>query len=124
MNKYLILFVFSISILSSCSSDEEITDVRILSEGNWSGTYVGDDMGTWTMVISSNGSLTGELYSTNVEMAFTGTGNVTENGDIEAAIMVTSSTSVMMGRINGNNSSGTWVNEQGGISGTWSGSKD
>ena len=91
----------------------------------WSGTFEGDDSGTWTMTISSNGTLTGELLSTNVPgIAFQGTGTVTANGQINADIMVSTSTSVMTGTINSNTTSGTWSNASSGISGTWQGKKE
>lgn len=125
MNKYLILIFFSLLIISSCSKDKEVTDIRILAEGNWSGTFEGDDSGTWTMTISSDGTLTGELLSTNVPgVPFRGTGTVTANGDITADIMVTSSTSKMVGTISESSSSGTWSNDLNPIFGTWQGSKE
>ncbi|MCP9766876.1 hypothetical protein EGI22_03080 [Lacihabitans sp. LS3-19] len=119
-----LLFLFLLSFfLFSCEKDET-TDYRALAAGEWEGTFKGDDMGTWTMNIKSDGSLTGGLLSTNVPgITFPGKGTVSVDGDILADIQVTSTTSSMTGKIDGNNMSGTWSNAIYGIGGTWSGSK-
>lgn len=117
---FLILLSFSIF---SCEKDES-TDYRVLAAGEWSGTFEGDDMGTWTMSIKSDGTLTGGLLSTNVPgTTFPGTGIVSADGSISANIQVSTSTSAMTGKINGNEMNGTWSNSTTGIFGTWKGSK-
>lgn len=125
MNKLSFLLLAFILCLVSCGDDEQISDARILAAGQWSGTFSEDDSGTWTMSIASNGTLTGELLSTNVpDIAFLGTGTVTKDGQIMASIMVSTSTSEMIGTINETSSSGNWSNSASGIGGTWEGSKN
>lgn len=117
---FLILLSFSIF---SCEKEETI-DYREMAAGEWAGTFVGDDMGTWTMSIKSDGTLTGGLLSTNVPgITFPGTGTVSSDGSISANIQVSTSTSAMTGKINGNEMEGTWSNSTAGISGTWKGTK-
>ncbi len=123
MKAKLILFLFLCISFFSCEKEETI-DYRVLAAGEWSGTFEGDDMGTWTMSIKSDGTLTGGLLSTNVPgITFLGTGNVRSDGSISADIQVSTSTSVMTGTVDGNEMTGTWSNSSSGISGTWKGTK-
>ncbi len=120
--KILFLFLFTVTIFS-CEKEETV-DLRASAAGEWSGTFEGDDMGTWTMSIKPDGTLTGGLLSTNVPgITFPGTGIVRADGSISANIQVSTSTSVMTGKINGNEMSGTWLNSTAVITGTWKGSK-
>lgn len=89
--------------------------------GTCSGTFDGDDTGTWTFEISDTGEfVSGSAYSNNgnqtvatisTTIAADGSGTSTsENGTIGVF------------QITGNTLTGTWVN--GNIGGTWSGSRE
>jgi hypothetical protein len=93
--------------------------------GTYSGTFSGDDQGTWMAVVDTDGTITGSGMSDITGTGFDVFGNVTSSGDVNfvAGVVTTGSTFsgtvALTGEI-----SGTWENEFFGESGTWSGSKE
>ena len=68
MKNLLILLTIFTLVFQSCDNDDDPIEDVIVSPlaGNWSGTYDGDDSGTWTMEISDTGEwLKGTSFSNN-----------------------------------------------------------
>jgi hypothetical protein len=112
-----------------CAADNTSTQSAVSSfstddsqfAGTWSGTYDGDDDGTWIMVISAAAEfVSGSSYSNNANATFAQVA-----GTVEADGSTTSTSengTQGVGQIIGENSTGTWVN--GSISGTAIGSRE
>ena len=91
--------------------------------GTWSGTYSGDDTGTWIMVISDSGTfVSGSSYSNNaMETILTISATINVDGSVTS---VTENGSTSESQITGDDLEGTWENTAKGISGTLIGSRE
>jgi hypothetical protein len=93
--------------------------------GAWSGTYTSSyDSGTWSVIISTNGSISGSGVDGDGDV-FTISGSVNTSGNASLTAGGTSSGARFSGTADYSNGtiSGTWVNT-GITDGTWSGSKN
>ena len=131
MKNLLILLTIFTLVFQSCDNDDDPIEDVIVSPlaGNWSGTYDGDDSGTWTMEISDTGEwLKGTSFSNNSQqfvksISLTNNADGTSTGVSENGTISTNTTS-------GTSITGTWYNpnfiKANGepISGTLEGSKD
>ena len=73
--------------------------------GIWTGTYTGDDNGTFTMTIEGSGNIIGEFYSNVFEQSSSVTGYVDENGNCSGETEAGSTLTAVI------NSDGTLVGE-------------
>lgn len=127
-NTWLLFLFVGLSTLfittTSCSKDDDKDD----DSGNefagaWSGTYTGDDAGTFQVTINSQGSISGNGASSLTGESFTLSGSVDNSGDFSASIGSTSSGASFNGSISGSSMSGTWQNPIFDESGTFTGNK-
>ena len=94
-------------------------------EGTWSGTFSGNDSGTWLVLIDSDGKVSGTAHS-NSSNDYAVEGIVTSNGELSATLGTTSSGGQFSGVLDDNGmGSGTWSTPIWFITydGTWIGSK-
>ncbi|WP_390451747.1 hypothetical protein [Chryseobacterium sp. Alg-005] len=92
--------------------------------GNWIGTYSGTDHGTWKINISNSGNVTGSAHSNDYNEDFEISGNVNNNGQLNAVLGSSSSGGTFKGTLSGNSGNGTWSNNVGTPhSGSWNGNK-
>lgn len=89
--------------------------------GDWSGTFTGDDTGTFDVTINANGTITGSGYSNSYSETFSLSGSINSNGQFSAGS--TSTGASFTGTVSGNSMSGNWNNTNTGDSGTFSGTK-
>jgi len=89
---------------------------------SYSGTFSGDDTGSWTITVATDGTVTGTGNS-NSDGAFSITGNVSSNGTVSAAASGSAGSSTWSSIIDITNGTidGTWSG--GGYSGIFSGNK-
>ena len=116
---YLILILLSFSIYSCSKSDDNSSDLA----GNWSGTFTGDEIGTWTATISESGIVIGKVKVTNFAIESELNGNVSSGGKFTATVGTTSLGYKFDGQLNGSTGSGTWENSNKTHVGSWSGIK-
>ncbi|MBN1832244.1 MAG: hypothetical protein JW896_09050 [Deltaproteobacteria bacterium] len=106
-----------------------ISDIPVFPDvarfaGNYSGTYSGDDYGTWTAVIDSQGYISGSYYSQQFIRTVSISGSVNASGALTMATGGTSSGATFVGQIySSGNVQGTWDNPYDNYSGTFTGSK-
>ncbi|MEM5564762.1 hypothetical protein WNY78_06585 [Psychroserpens sp. AS72] len=93
-------------------------------QGNWVGTYSGNDNGTWNIDVSQYGIVSGTATSTIFNQSFNISGNISLNGILTATLGNVSSGSTFIGEMVENNASGTWNNNELNMNGNWSGSKN
>lgn len=111
-------------IASSCSNDEEAQTINASLVGSWSGTYSGDDRGTWTVNVSTSGNVTGTATSTLASESAAITGSVSSSG-VLSATLGNSENREFIGQLGEDNSaSGTWVDTERDQNGTWEGQKN
>ncbi len=91
--------------------------------GYYSGTYSGGDNGTWTITISSGGSITGMARSGIDESIYTVNGQASSSGSLTMTSGSVSDGATFAGTINSTTGviSGTWTNIYYGIGGSFSG---
>ena len=119
---FLITFIFTLFACSGGDDNNNTTNSEF--QGEWSGTFSGDDNGTWTASINSKGDVSGTSYSTIFNDNYSLQGYVSSSGQFQATIGTTSGGAVFTGQFNGNSGSGMWVNTGAMMSGSWSGNKD
>ena len=93
--------------------------------GTWSGTYDGDDTGTWTSIIDANGEfVSGSAFSNNLQSTETmASFTITTNGEVTTTYANGNET-IGVGQITGENIVGTWINPADGASGNWEGNRE
>ena len=119
MKKYLFLFV--ILGLFSCNSesiDDNDDNSSGVSEfkGLWSGSFSGEDNGTWTLTVQNTGIVVGSFTSKDHNEIHSFSGSVDENGDILASIVLENVTGSFAGNLNDGLGSGSYsVNSRSGV---------
>ncbi|NQX84851.1 MAG: hypothetical protein HRT67_02920 [Flavobacteriaceae bacterium] len=119
-----ILIVF---FVLSCSSDDDNNSQSLSVEivGNWSGTFSGEDTGTWNINVSESGEVTGTGFSTTFQENYIFEGSVNLDGQLNATVGTSSTGATFVGVLNTNGTgSGTWNNSDADLSGNWEGNKD
>lgn len=112
--------MLTLVIFTSCKEDNPYEEY----EGNWSGTYTGEDTGVWSVNINTEGAISGSFESDSIQdFPINLTGNVSESGSFNASRIIAGVTIEFIGQLTGSKGNGTWNNQQQEISGTWSGSK-
>ena len=115
----LIILLF-LNLFISCSEDNDSINNSEF-EGNWSGTFSGNDSGTWNAEIFSNGNINAELFSSIYNNSFSANGVVDNSGNVNLTFGSTSTGAVFTGQFSNSSASGTWTNESLSYYGTWSG---
>lgn len=113
----------------SCNSKDDDTTQEIKIDnyvGNWSGTFSGEETGTWTMKVQETGKITGEvIYNSNNIMDLEIRGRVSENGTVNTTTHYGNmNIGTFNGTMKGNSASGIWVDNDDDTEGTWKGSKN
>jgi len=116
---YLILILLNFSIYS-CSKDDDNSSQLA---GNWSGTFSGDVIGTWSATISESGKVTGKTVVTSFSIEAELNGNVNSDGKFTATAGTTSLGYIFDGQLDASTGSGTWKNSSNTQTGSWSGIK-
>lgn len=117
------IFILLVTAFISCSNDDNtIADVPFA--GEWSGTFAGGDSGTWSINVSSNGNVTGEVFSNNLQGTLNVNGTVDLSGDFRATAGSAENGATYTGTFTENSGSGEWENTVDQISGTWQGNRD
>ena len=125
MKKLTYLFLALIIVACSGGGDDDNNNTTNSEfQGEWSGTFSGDDNGTWTAGINPNGDVSGTAYSTTFADNYSLEGSVSSSGQFQATFGTSSVGGEFTGQLNGNSGSGTWVNTGAMMNGSWSGSKD
>lgn len=95
-------------------------ELNIVLAGTYNGSYFGGDTGIWSIVVNSNGSITGTTTSNNYSDTYSVNGTL--NGNI--ATLTATSGSVLTATVSSYGIvNGTWTNSTLGISGTLTGAK-
>lgn len=117
---FLLLAVCTLTF-QSCSKSDENSEEEIATSafaGKWSGTYMGDETGTWTLEVFAPGSIQGDAVS-NIGLTNPFNGSVSASGKM---LVNHTDGTVTVGQMTEATVSGTWTS--GGNSGTISGKKD
>ena len=118
MKKLFCLFlVLSFLACSNESSDDNI-NINLESEykGLWSGSFSGEDNGTWTLTVQNTGIVVGSFTSKEHNEIHSFSGRVDENGDIIASIVLENITGSFSGNLNDGLGSGYYiVNNRSGV---------
>nr|WP_315028434.1 hypothetical protein [uncultured Chryseobacterium sp.] len=107
MKTNLILLFIAIFSLTSCVSDEESArQVNSGFQGNWVGSFSGDETGTLTFVVQKEGTIVGEitLPQSNTKEAINGYVNFDGKFDMNTKTHYTFS-----GYLKTSNSNGMWT---------------
>lgn len=125
MKKWTLLLTLIIGFsIFSCSSDDDNENQTSEFQGNWNGTYTGDqDNGTWIMTIDNTGSITGTSTSNVFNQTFDVNGNVEDNGNLSVTVGNASSGATFEGTMDESTASGTWNNTSVNMNGIWEGAK-
>ncbi|KJD36815.1 hypothetical protein PW52_04060 [Tamlana sedimentorum] len=120
-----LLMLFLIVATLYCSSSDDSDEMNIdLMSGFWSGTFSGDDTGTFSVFVYANGTVTGTAYSNSLKASLEIEGTIDEKGNLDAVLGSSDNGASFTGKFAKVTSSGTWNNPNFNISGTWSGTKD
>ena len=122
-----VFLIVGLLSLVSCDSDDNTTvNPYAQFQGNWSGTFSGDDEGIWRVTIDENGVATGVLESNTAFAPFDLEGQVSANGEVSAEYYDAGGSQVgtMTGIMIETNATGTWSSPSWEMEGTWSGSKE
>jgi hypothetical protein len=117
---YFLLIITSFAIFSCSKDDDNSTELA----GNWSGSFSGDVIGTWSATISESGVVTGTTMVTAFSIEAELNGDVSSDGKFTATVGTTSLGYIFDGQLNGSTGSGTWKNASGTQSGSWKGIKN
>ena len=77
-------------------------------KGLWSGSFSGEDNGTWTLTVQNTGIVVGSFTSKDHNEIHSFSGSVDENGDILASIVLEEVTGSFTGNLNNGLSSGSY----------------
>lgn len=127
--KFLTLLVFTLAFLTfNCGgSDDDTPEEEVSLEiiaGSWSGTFEGDDSGTYTVVVNANGTVTGTAFSDDLQQNLALNGTIDNAGNFDAVAGSAANGATFTGKFRATTSSGTWNNPTFNESGTWQGTKD
>ncbi len=117
--RILSILLFACLVFTSCEEDK-----LAKYEGIWEGSYIGDEEGTFKIRIKENGISEGVAYPANTEgQSFIFTGSVNEDGELAMSASVFGRVAMYEAYLTETNLSGSWSDEEGDFSGTWSGTK-
>ncbi|UGS22930.1 hypothetical protein [Flavobacterium channae] len=122
--KKAVLILILIINFSCLNNDDSSSNINSNFVGNWSGTFNGDDTGTWDVNVSSNGTVSGTAYSITFSDNYQIQGSVNNNGELTATIGTSDVGGEFIGQLNGNNANGIWNNSEAEMNGNWIGTKN
>jgi hypothetical protein len=114
--KIIAMFMTLLVLGCSSGSDEEETEIDLY--GNWLGVIEGSDSGVFGVYIYPDGQVTGSATISQLG-TFSINGNTTVSGKITAVIETEGNGRSFIGQFTSDSGSGTWKDNQQGISGTW-----
>ncbi len=109
----------------SCNSDDNAQENPYeIYAGDWSGTFSGDDEGTWSASIDQNGYVIGTLVSNIATFPMSIEGQVSQNGEVDMEYFDVGGNQVgtMTGSLTADTATGNWSGFD--MQGTWEGSKE
>ena len=114
-----LFYLFLVLGLFNCSSESADDNINpnLESEfkGLWSGSFSGEDNGTWTLTVQNTGIVVGSFTSKDHNEIHSFSGSVDENGDILASIVLENVTGSFAGNLNNGLGSGSYsVNSRSG----------
>lgn len=131
MKKHLTLILFLSTLVFtavSCNADDDQKeDEKGLQRfvGNWSGTFTGEDNGTWNFKVQETGKMTGVFKYTSDNVELDVQGRVSENGTVIATTHYGSmDIGVFNGTMHNTSVSGIWTDTDSDTEGTWEGTKN
>lgn len=113
----------------SCGSDDEQPHQHVnpydLFKGTWTGTFSGEDSGTWSATIDKEGKAEGTISSNgNSSLTFQLSGTISESGSVNMSYTYNGQqVGTMTGTMTAANASGTWESPVQNKSGSWAGAK-
>ena len=112
---FLVLGLFACNIESVDDSINITPNLESEFKGLWSGSFSGEDNGTWTLTVQNTGIVVGSFTSKDHNEIHSFSGSVDENGDILASIVLEEVTGSFTGNLNNGLSSGSYsVNSRSG----------
>jgi len=114
--KKILFYAMLVLAISACKKSDSNP-----FKGTWSGTFTGNDSGTWTVSVNDNGTVTGTGTSVVAASAFTISGRINNAGNLLATFGTSSLDGTFNGTMSGTTASGTWSN--GIYQGPWTGTK-
>ncbi|MBC8455430.1 MAG: hypothetical protein H8D66_01575 [Flavobacteriales bacterium] len=107
-----LFYLFLVLGLFACSNEsvDDNINPNLESEfkGLWSGSFSGEDNGTWTLTVQNTGIVVGSFTSKDHNEIHSFSGSVDENGDILASIVLENVTGSFTGNLNNGLSSGSY----------------
>ena len=107
-----LFYLFLVLGLFACSNEsvDDNINPNLESEfkGLWSGSFSGEDNGTWTLTVQNTGIVVGSFTSKDHNEIHSFSGSVDENGDILASIVLENVTGSFAGNLNNGLSSGSY----------------
>ena len=121
--------IFTLSLISilliftSCKKDQPVDNTAARFDGHWTGTFAGDDNGTWDAIIINSGIVNVTILENSITDSIHG--SVTSSGSFYATSGNVTTGSIFSGTLTDNTGSGTWYNSVGIVprNGTWTGAK-
>ena len=115
----LIIFLF---FAFSCKKDNPFEKY----EGSWSGSYSGDETGSWSASIDDDGNVVGSATSDSLpQLPLNLSGSITEDGVYYAQVAIFFNAPItFQGQLSKNSAVGSWRNDSSKLSGSWSGLKN
>ena len=113
---FLVLGLFACNIESVDDSINITPNLESEFKGLWSGSFSGEDNGTWTLTVQNTGIVVGSFTSKDHNEIHSFSGSVDENGDILASIVLENVTGSFAGNLNDGLGSGSYsVNSRSGV---------
>ena len=105
---FLVLGLFACNIESVDDTININPNLESEFKGLWSGSFSGEDNGTWTLTVQNTGIVVGSFTSKDHNEIHSFSGSVDENGDILASIVLENVTGSFTGNLNNGLSSGSY----------------
>lgn len=105
---FLVLGLFACNIESVDDTVNINPNLESEFKGLWSGSFSGEDNGTWTLTVQNTGIVVGSFTSKDHNEIHSFSGSVDENGDILASIVLENVTGSFTGNLNNGLSSGSY----------------
>ena len=113
---FLVLGLFACNIESVDDTVNINPNLESEFKGLWSGSFSGEDNGTWTLTVQNTGIVVGSFTSKDHNEIHSFSGSVDENGDILASIVLENVTGSFSGNLNDGLGSGSYsVNSRDGV---------
>ncbi|MFT7592134.1 MAG: hypothetical protein ACI9UJ_002063 [bacterium] len=126
MRTYTLIFALLTVGLFACKDETPTkkteTEEPITYDGNWSGSYSGDDNGTLDIAIDVSNAITGFGKSNVTTETFTITGSINTEGEL--VNVKTDVGTDLIGSLTATSGSGTWINNTSNTAGHWTISKN